>query len=71
MHVLDEDGQKLGMGILKAQGDWMTDKPVRVSGVISLEKPGSGSINLEIRENYPGNARKPYTLVIPLTVPSR
>lgn len=70
MHVLDEHGQELGMEILKAQGDWMTEKPVKVSGVISLEKAGSGNIYLEIRENYPGNARRPYTMIIPLKIVS-
>lgn len=70
MHILDEHGQELGTGILKAEEDWMTEKSVNVSGVINLQKPGSGNIYLEIRENYPGNARIPYTMIIPLTVAS-
>lgn len=70
MHVLDEHGKELGMAILKAQGDWMTDKPVKVSGTINLDKSVSGNIYLEIRENYPANARSPYIMIIPLTVDS-
>ena len=73
MHILNENGQESGMGILKADGDWMTGKPVKVSGVIELEKPASRSIYLEIRENYPANAdegRAPYSIIIPLNVDS-
>jgi hypothetical protein len=71
IHVLDEHGQELGMAILKAQEDWMTETPVKVSGMINLEKSGSGNIYMEIKENYPGNARRPYTMIIPLTIASR
>ena len=68
MHILNEHGQELGMEILKAQGDWRTEKPIRVSGVINLEMPVSGSIYLEISESHPGNGRRPYTMIIPLRI---
>jgi|GEM_PF-1650496 len=68
MHVLDEHGKELGMEILKAQGDWTTEKPIRFSGVINLKMPGSGNIYLEIRESHPGNGRRPYTMIIPLRI---
>lgn len=71
MHILNDNGRELGMGILKADGDWMTGKPVKVSEAIKLEKPASGNIYLEIRENYPANARAPYSILIPLNVDSR
>ena len=70
--VINEDGEILGTGILRAEGEWMTDEIVKVSSVISLNNPiKSQNIKLIITENNPDDTRKPYVMILPLIIDNK
>ena len=66
--IVDDTGQELGVGIITAQGEWMTEEFVPYSGEIVFTTPSTAKGKLILEKNNPsGLPEHDASLNIPIT----